>query len=49
MKKNGKIEYIFNSEVIEYIPNEKTKKLGKIKIINNKTKETSEMDMDGVL
>ena len=48
MKKNGKIEYIFNTEVIEYIPNEKNKKLGKIKIINNKTKETSEMDMDGV-
>jgi thioredoxin reductase (NADPH) len=47
LKKNPKIEYIFNSEVIEYIPNDK-KKLGKIKILNNKTKETSEMDMDGV-
>ena len=35
MKKNQKIEYIFNSEVIEYIPNETTKKLAKIKIINN--------------
>ena len=48
MKKNQKIEYIFNSEVIEYIPNETTKKLAKIKIINNKTKETNEMAMDGV-
>lgn len=48
LKNNPKIEYIFNTEVIQYIPNEKTKKLGKIKIINNKTKETSEMDMDGV-
>ena len=48
LKKNPKIDYIFNSEVTQYIPNEKTKKLGKIKILNNKTKETSEMDMDGV-
>ena len=48
LKSNPKIEYIFNSEVIEYIPNETTKKLEKIKIINNKTKETSEMNMDGV-
>jgi thioredoxin reductase (NADPH) len=48
LKKNEKIEFIFNTEVIQYIPNEKTKKLEKIKIINNKTKETSEMKMDGV-
>ena len=47
LKQNPKIDYIFNTEVIQYIPNEKTK-LGKIKIINNKTNETSEMDMDGV-
>ena len=48
LKKNEKIEFIFNTEVIQYIPNETTKKLEKIKIINNKTKETSEMKMDGV-
>ena len=48
LKKNAKIEFIFNTEVIQYIPNETTKKLEKIKIINNKTKETSEMKMDGV-
>ena len=47
LKNDPKIEFIFNSEVIEYIPNESTKKLQKIKIINNKTKETSEMNMDG--
>ena len=45
LKKNEKIEFIFDSEVIEYIG---TKKLEKIKIINNKTKETKEMDMNGV-
>ena len=48
LKKNEKIDYLFNTEVIQYIPNETTKKLEKIKIINNKTKETSEMKMDGV-
>lgn len=48
LKKNSKIEFIFNTEVIEYISNETTKKLEKIKLINNKTKETSEMKMDGV-
>ena len=45
LKKNEKIEFIFNSEVIEYIG---TKKIEKIKIINNKTKETTEMNMNGV-
>ena len=45
LKKNEKIDFIFNSEVIEYIG---TKKIEKIKIINNKTKEVTEMKMDGV-
>ena len=45
IKKNEKIECIFNSEVIEYIG---TKKIEKIKVINNKTKEVTEMNMDGV-
>ena len=45
LKKNEKIEFIFNSEVIEYIG---TKKLEKIKVMNNKTKEVIEMNMDGV-
>ena len=45
LKKNPKIEFIFNSEVVEYIG---TKKIEKIKVLNNKTKETTEMKMDGV-
>ena len=45
IKKNEKIECIFNSEVIEYIG---AKKIEKIKVINNKTKEVTEMKMDGV-
>ena len=45
IKKNEKIECIFNSEVIEYIG---AKKIEKIKVINNKTKEVTEMNMDGV-
>ena len=45
LKKNEKIEFIFNSEVIEYIG---TKKIEKIKVLNNKTKEVTEMNMDGV-
>ena len=45
IKKNEKIECIFNSEVIEYIG---TKKIEKIKVINNKTKEVTEMAMNGV-
>ena len=45
LKKNEKIEFIFNSEVIEYIG---AKKIEKIKILNNKTKEVTEMNMDGV-
>jgi thioredoxin reductase (NADPH) len=45
LKKNPKIEFVFNSEVVEYIG---TKKIEKIKVLNNKTKETSEMKMDGV-
>ena len=45
LKKNEKIEFIFNSEVIEYIG---TKKIEKIKVMNNKTKEVTEMNMDGV-
>ena len=45
IKKNEKIECIFNSEVIEYIG---TKKIEKIKVINNKTKEVTEMGMNGV-
>ena len=45
LKKNEKIEFIFNSEVIEYIG---AKKIEKIKVINNKTKEVTEMNMDGV-
>ena len=48
LKKNPKIEFIFDSEVIQYIPNENSKKVQKIKVLNNKTKETSEMPMDGV-
>ena len=45
LKKNEKIEFIFNSEIIEYIG---TKKIEGVKIINNKTKEVTEMKMDGV-
>ena len=45
LKKNEKIEFIFNSEVIEYIG---AKKIEKIKVLNNKTKEVTEMNMDGV-
>ena len=45
IKKNEKIECIFNSEVIEYIG---TKKIERIKVINNKTKEVTEMGMNGV-
>ena len=45
LKKNDKIEFIFNSEVIEYIG---AKKIEKIKVLNNKTKEITEMNMDGV-
>lgn len=45
LKKNPKIEFVFNSEVVEYIG---AKKIEKIKVLNNKTKETSEMKMDGV-
>ena len=45
LKKNPKIEFIFNSEVIEYIG---AKKIEKIKVLNNKTKEVTEMNMDGV-
>ena len=45
IKKNEKIECIFNSEVIEYIG---AKKIEKIKVINNKTKEVTEMGMNGV-
>ena len=45
LKKNQKIEFIFNSEVIEYIGENK---LEKIKVINNKTKEVTEMNMNGV-
>ena len=45
IKKNEKIECIFNSEVIEYIG---TKKIERIKLINNKTKEVIEMGMNGV-
>ncbi len=48
LKKNPKIDYVFNAEVVEYIGNEKTKKLASIKVINNKTKEITEMKMDGV-
>ena len=48
LKKNPKIEYLFNSEVVGYIPNETNKKLDSIKVLNNKTKETTEMKMDGV-
>ena len=45
LKKNPKIEFIFNSEVIEYIGEHK---IEKIKVINNKTKEVNEIPMDGV-
>jgi thioredoxin reductase (NADPH) len=45
LKKNSKIEFIFDSEVVEYIGNTK---IEKIKVLNNKTKETIEMDMNGV-
>ena len=45
LKKNEKIEFIFNSEVIEYIG---AKKIEKIKVLNNKTKEVTEMNMNGV-
>ena len=45
LKKNEKIEFIFNSEVIEYIG---AKKIEKLKVLNNKTKEVTEMNMDGV-
>ena len=45
LKKNPKIEFIFNSEVVEYIG---TKRIEKVKVLNNKTKETCEMKMDGV-
>ena len=45
LKKNEKIEFIFNSEVIEYIG---AKKIEKIKVLNNKTKDVTEMNMDGV-
>ena len=45
LKKNEKIEFIFNSEVIEYIG---AKKIEIIKVLNNKTKEVTEMNMDGV-
>ena len=45
LKKNDKIEFMFNSEVIEYIGE---KKIQKIKVINNETKEVKEMDMNGV-
>ena len=45
LKKNEKIEFIFNSEVIEYIG---AKKIEKIKVLNNKTKEVTEMNMDGI-
>ena len=45
LKKNDKIEFMFNSEVIGYIGE---KKIQKIKVINNKTKEVKEMDMNGV-
>ena len=45
LKKNEKIEFIFNSEVTEYIG---AKKIEKIKVLNNKTKEVTEMNMDGV-
>ena len=45
LKQNEKIEFIFNSEVIEYIG---AKKIEKIKVLNNKTKEVTEMNMNGV-
>ena len=45
LKKNPKIEFVFNSEVVEYIG---TKRIEKVKVLNNKTKETCEMKMDGV-
>ena len=45
LKKNEKIEFMFNSEVVEYIG---TKKIEGIKVLNNKTKEVTEMKMNGV-
>ena len=35
LKKNPKIEYLFNSEVVGYIPNETNKKLDSIKVLYN--------------
>ena len=45
LKKNPKIEFVFNSEVVEYIG---AKRIEKVKVLNNKTKETCEMEMNGV-
>ena len=48
LKSDPKIEFIFNTEVIEYIATESPRRLEKIKIRNVKTEETREMNMDGV-
>jgi thioredoxin reductase (NADPH) len=44
-KKNSKIDFIMESKIIELIGNEK---LSSVKIQNQRTKETSEMKIDGV-
>lgn len=47
IKNNQKIEIILNSEVIEIIGNEKNK-VSKIKLLNNKTNNVSELEVNGV-
>jgi len=43
--KNPKINFLYNTEVIEFLGNDK---LEKIKIINNQTQEVSEIEIEGV-
>lgn len=45
---NSKIKVIFNSELQEVVGNSNPKKVEKIQIINNKTQELSELNVNGV-
>src|SRR5258708_892741 len=44
-KKDSKISFVFNTEITEILGNDHVEK---VKLINNKTKEISEMQIDGV-
>lgn len=48
INKNDKIRILFNSEVVEIIGTEQPKKVEKLKIINNKTQEISELTVNGL-